>query len=63
MFSPEEIREQLKDRNLVTVADASHVHYNTIRSFVKEDSRPSFETVKKLSLYLESRGYCGDCPK
>ena len=60
MLTIEQIRAALKDSNLAAVAGASHVSYNSIRQLMTaENPSPKFETVKKLSLYLESRGYCG----
>lgn len=48
-----EIAEKLKDRRLSVVADATGLHYNTIKS-VRDGAnhRPSYETVKALSDYL-----------
>lgn len=48
-----EIAEKLKDRRLSVVADATGLHYNTIRNIRDQSSHsPSYETVKALSDYL-----------
>jgi len=57
MLSPIEIKEKLADRNLATVADLSKVPYETVRKIARgEFKRPSFEAIKKLSIYLEGQG-------
>lgn len=53
MLSRQKIVDHLKDRNLVKVADGAQLHDNTVRAFVKEPEKASFETVKKLSIYIE----------
>jgi len=54
MLTPDQIRDHLQDRNLQKVADGSHLSYSTIRAFMREGANPSFETVKKLNIYLEA---------
>jgi len=54
MLTVHEIRETLQDRNLSTVAIKSGVSAASIYRLIKEDSKPLYETVKKLSDYLEA---------
>jgi len=53
MLTVEVIREQLKDRNLSKVAEASGISSASIYRLMNEDGRPLYETVKSLSDYLE----------
>jgi DNA-binding phage protein len=55
MMTPDEVRSALQDRNLQKVAEASKVSPATIYRFMQSSSRPTYETVKALSDYLESR--------
>ncbi|MEE8382192.1 MAG: helix-turn-helix domain-containing protein [Thermodesulfobacteriota bacterium] len=56
MLNIDEIREQLGDRNLKQVSRKTGLNYNTVFYFCrKEDSNPSYETVRKLSNYLEGK--------
>lgn len=52
MLTVEQIKNLLKDANLKKVAEKSGVHYATIYRFMREDSKPLYETVKALSDYL-----------
>ena len=53
MLTLEVIKERLKDANLKKVADSAGVHYNALYRLMNEKSEPKYETVKKLSDYLE----------
>lgn len=55
MMTPDEVRSALKDRNLQKVAEGSKVAPATIYRFMNSASRPTYETVKALSDYLEGR--------
>ena len=53
MLTLEEIRDRLKDRRLQIVSVATGLHYNTIKSVRdNENGRPSYDTIKALSDYL-----------
>jgi len=54
MMTIEAIRLALLDRRISMVAEATKIHYNTIRSL--RDSKvanPSYRVLKALSSYLE----------
>ena len=54
MFTPEEIREKLKDRNLTTVSRKAGVTYAEIHNlYTGRSTKPYYQVVKKLSDYLE----------
>lgn len=53
MLSPEEIRERLKDRNIAKVAYYSGLSYGSVLRLSKGHDNPKYETVKKVSEYLE----------
>lgn len=57
MITLEEIRERLKSRHskISKVAEESGLHPNAVYRLMREDSKPSYETVKKLSDYLEAQ--------
>lgn len=55
MKTLEEIKAALEDSNLKTVAAKSGVHYNALYRLMRDQVNPSYETVKKLSDYLESK--------
>lgn len=48
----DEIREKLKDRNLMVVAENIGIHYNTIYRIVNKLGTPNYKTLKLLSDYL-----------
>ena len=53
MMEMHEIQEALKDRKLLMVAEATGMHYNTIRAYANGTiKRPSVDVVKRLSDYL-----------
>ena len=51
LLTIEEIRNQLKDRNLKAVAKSSGVNYDTVRQVFKGRD-PSYDVLVKLSVYL-----------
>jgi len=55
MLTLDEIRGQLADRNIKAVAQKAGVHPNAVYRFMKGQSNPSYETVRKLCDYLEKR--------
>lgn len=56
MLTLEKIREALQDRRAAKVADATGLHYNTIREVRDNpESNPSYKTVVALSDYLEGK--------
>jgi transcriptional regulator with XRE-family HTH domain len=55
-MSLEEIRQALQDRRLSMVADATGLHYNTVRAIsAGENNNPTHETMRLLSEYLQGR--------
>lgn len=53
MLGPDQIRQELQDRNLRRVAERCGLHYNAVRRIaVGEVTNPSWETVVKLNEYL-----------
>ena len=56
MMYLEQIREMLADRRLSLVAEATGLHYNTIR-IIRDDpnANPTYKAVKALSEYLEGQ--------
>ena len=53
MLTLEEIRKRLEDRRLNMVAEATGLHYNTVRNIaVGENTNPTYEVFKALSDYL-----------
>ncbi len=55
MMTLEEIKNQLQDANLKRVAERAGVHYNALYRLMNGNTNPSYETVKKLSDYLENK--------
>ena len=56
MLTLEVIREKLKDRRVPLVADATGLHYNTIRQIRDTpEANPTYKVVKALSDYLEEK--------
>ena len=54
MLNKNEIIAKLKDMNLSAVARGAGVNYGTLHHFAKnKDSNVSYETVRKLSNYLQ----------
>ena len=53
MLTLSEIRKALRDRRVKLVAEATGLHYNTIREIRDNpDSDPKLSTIKALSAYL-----------
>lgn len=52
MLTLEQIKERLQDSNLAKVAQKAGIHYNSLYGLMK-GRNPSYDTVKKLSDYLE----------
>jgi hypothetical protein len=56
MMTLEEIRQALSDRMPTKVAEATGVHYNTIRALRDNpDANPTHKVLVALSTYFESR--------
>lgn len=54
MMTIQEIRLALRDRRISMVAEATGLHYNTIKSVRdKTAANPSYRVLKALSDYLE----------
>jgi len=47
-----EIRSDLKDRNLQAVAREIRIHPNVLYSFMGGNNQPRYETVLKIEQYL-----------
>lgn len=54
MLTIDQIKTQLKDRNIRAVARAVGLHENTIYRFLN-DRDPRWSTVEKLNNYLEGK--------
>ena len=55
MLTLEEIRERLKDRNLKKVSEHLDMHYATLTRIANGGiTNPTYETVEKISNYLET---------
>lgn len=53
MLTLEQIRAALRDRRLAKVAEATGLHYNTIREIRDNpDANPTYKVIKALSDYL-----------
>ena len=56
MMTLEEVREQLLDRRIDMVADATGLHYSTVCDVrAGKNDNPSYKTVKALSDYFEGK--------
>ena len=52
----EEVREQLLDRRIDMVADATGLHYSTVCDVRSgKNDNPSYKTVKALSDYFQNK--------
>lgn len=49
----DEVRKQLKDRNLLAVAKEVKLHPNCVYRLAKGKTNPRYETVQKLVNYLQ----------
>lgn len=53
MLTLDQIRAALRDRRLAKVADATGLHYNTIREIRDNpDANPTYKVIRALSDYL-----------
>jgi DNA-binding LacI/PurR family transcriptional regulator len=57
MISREQIRHELADRNVMKVARATGLHFQTIRRVRDGQSRMSEDTRERLSAYLTERAF------
>ena len=57
MLTLEEIRNRLRESHskINKVAEGAGLHPNAVYRLMREDSKPAYETVKKLSDYLEGK--------
>ena len=55
MMSVNEMRKRLKPMNLKMVSREAGVSYGAVRRLSQEDSKPSYETARKVAAWLESR--------
>lgn len=56
MMTLEQIRKALSDRMPIKVADATGLHYNTIREVRDNpDANPTYKVLVALSNYLEGQ--------
>lgn len=56
MLTLQEIRHRLEDRKVKSVADATGLHYNTVRDIRdRDDANPTYRAVYALSRYFEER--------
>lgn len=56
MMTLEEVREQLLDRRIDMVADATGLHYSTVCDVRSgKNDNPAYRTVKALSDYFENK--------
>tara|TARA_A100000172_G_scaffold52540_1_gene33245 strand:+ start:2811 stop:2978 length:168 start_codon:yes stop_codon:yes gene_type:complete len=53
MLTLEEIKARLEDVNLMAVSRKTGLTYPTVYNTIKKDSAPSYDTVRRLSNYLE----------
>ena len=54
MLTLEQIRQRLQDRRTDAVAQATGLHYNTVRDVRSNpDANPTYKVLKALSDYLE----------
>lgn len=53
MMTLDQVKEALKNYNLTRVARASGVDRHVLYRVIRENAKPSYETVKKLSDWLE----------
>lgn len=62
MMTLEQIRNALSDRMPVKVAEATGLHYNTIREVRDNpDANPTYKVLSALSTYLENRSNDQQC--
>lgn len=55
MLTVEQIKQKLEDANLRKVAEKAGLTPGTMYKFMSNSNRPSYDTVLKLSNYLEGK--------
>lgn len=55
MLNIEQIRHQCEGVKVTHISEKTGLHYHTVRHALKPDTNPSYDTVKALSDWLESR--------
>lgn len=56
----EDIKNSLKDKRLSVIAEATGLHYNTIREIRDNpEPNPTYKVLKLLSSYLTNTAYNG----
>ena len=56
----EDIKEALKDKRLSVVAEATGLHYNTLREIRDNpEANPTYKVLKLLTNYLTNTAYNG----
>lgn len=55
MLTIEQVRAHLDDTNLKALSKKIEIHYNTLYSAIKGNGNPSYDTVKKISDYIENK--------
>lgn len=53
MLTLDQIRDRLKDMNLMAVSKGAGVHYNAIYRLANGGTKPSYEVVQKIVAYLQ----------
>lgn len=53
MLTLDEVREKLKPLKINAVAEEVGLHPNAVYRLMNEQTKPSYDTVKRLSDYLE----------
>lgn len=56
LYSPEQIKVALRHRKITKVAKATGLAVMTVRNAAQGTRRPSYDTVVKLSHYIDSVG-------
>ena len=56
MYSPDQIKLALRDRKITKIAKATGLAIQTVRDAAQGTRRPSYDTVVKLSQYIDSVG-------
>jgi hypothetical protein len=55
-----EIRDSLRDKRLAVIAEATGLHYNTLREIRDNpEPNPTYKVLKLLSSYLTNTAYNG----
>ena len=54
MMTPDQLQAALQDRRIDKVAEATGIHYNTVRRVARGEARnPTWDTIRRLSDYLK----------